>query len=287
MDLLRRIAKAAARCLGVATVLVCQPVVPAVAHGDLDVQIEAVTRQLENSPHKAELYLKRGELHRAHQDYDAALADYERAATLNPELGTLDLVRGKALLEAGWSRSATAVLDRFLTRHPDHAEGLTTRARARVRSGEPLAAADDYRLAIEHGSRPTPSLYVERARALAQAGSNHVQEAIRSLDEGIRKIGPLVVLELEAIDLEVELQEYEAALRRVDRAAAQSARQESWLAKRGDILKAAGRSDEARAAFQAALRALQQLPPHRRNVPAMKELHRRLVAEAQSLSPGS
>src|SRR2546426_2682773 len=70
------------------------------AHGDLHEQIAITTKLIQREPHNAALYLKRGELHRAHGEWDAAMADYERAAELDPKLEVVDLARGKALLAA-------------------------------------------------------------------------------------------------------------------------------------------------------------------------------------------
>src|SRR5262245_13784141 len=82
------------------------------AHGDLHEQIAIASKLIQKDAKNAELYLKRGELHRAHGDWDAALADYERAAELDPKLLVVDLARGKALLAADWPLSAKVALDR-------------------------------------------------------------------------------------------------------------------------------------------------------------------------------
>jgi len=84
------------------------------------------------------------------------------------------------------------------------------------------------------------------------------------LDEGIQKLGPLVTLQLTAIDLELRRRNYDAALARLDGITSQSERKETWLVRRGEILKLAGRQEEARAAFNAALVAIESLPPARR-----------------------
>src|SRR5437899_764248 len=76
------------------------------AHGDLHLQIEEVTKRIMQEPRNGELYLKRGELHRAHQDWDAAQADYDQASSLNPNLTVVDLGRGKMFLDANWLLSA-------------------------------------------------------------------------------------------------------------------------------------------------------------------------------------
>ena len=43
--------------------------VQTVAHGQLDEQIAAVTRQIQHDPRNARLYLSRGELHRHHRKW--------------------------------------------------------------------------------------------------------------------------------------------------------------------------------------------------------------------------
>ncbi len=248
------------------------------AHGDMHDQIVALTKQLEKDPRNTDLLLHRGELHRAHQDYDAAFADFERAATVNTNLPILDMSRGRLFHQANWPLSARVVLDRFLSRHPNHVEARTTRAKVLVQLGERLAGARDYTEAIKFSTEPQPELYIERAQALTAEGDAHFAEALRGLDEGVKKLGPLVTLQLYAIDVELKRRDFDAALGRLDAVSAKSPRKETWLARRGEILELAGRADDAKAAFQSALAALDTLPPARRNVPAMQELEKRLRA---------
>jgi len=257
------------------------------AHGDLHEQIAAVTRQLEKDPKNAELYLKRGELHRAHQDWDQAQADYDRAISLDPGLTVIDFTRGRMFLEANWPHSAKVCLDRFLLKHTNHVEGFIARARTLVKLEKPLDAAHDFTIAIRYAAAGRPELYIERSQALASAGEKHSAEALRGLDEGIERLGPLVTIQLQAIDLELKRRQFDAALARLEKIAAQSPRKETWLARRGEILLQAGRREEARAAYEQALKALDTLPPGRRNVPAMTELERRIRAALEAIKPVS
>jgi predicted Zn-dependent protease len=253
------------------------------AHGDLHEQIAATTKLIAREPGNAELYLKRGELHRAHEDWDGALADYEQAATLNPKLTLVDLARGKALLAANWPASAKFFLDRFLTAHTNHVDALVTRARVLVKLGQRVAAARDYTSAIDFSSEPKPEYYIERAQALTAEGDAHFEEALRGLNAGIKKLGPLVTLQLFAIDIEIKRARYDAALIRLDQIAAKSPRKETWLARRGEILQQAGRLSEARSAFQSALTAIASVPPARRQAPAIVELEKRLLSASKNL----
>ena len=262
------------------------------AHGDLHEQIAQVTKEIAKDPKNAELYLKRGELHRAHQEWDEAQADYDRAITLDPGLFVIDFTRGRMFLEAGWPHSAKVSLDRFLRRQTNHVEALTARARALMKLQQHLEAARDYTAALRHAATGRPELYIERAQALASEGDAHFDEALRGLDEGMRQMGAIVTLQLYAIDVELKRKKFDAALERLEKIAAQSPRKETWLARRGEILQQAGRKDEARQAYESALQAIGTLPPARRNVPAMVELERRIKAamedrSAQGVSPSS
>ena len=242
------------------------------AHEGLHEQIVAVTAKIKRDPKNASLYLQRGELHRLHRDWPRAAADYDRAARLQPDLTIVDLARGKMLFESHRLQQAKLVLDRFLSRQPNHVEGFITRARVLAKMGARVQAAQDFTQALT--STPEPELYLERAHVLAE-DERHIEEALRGLDEGINRLGPLVTLQLLAIDLELRRQNYDAALGRLDLIAAQSERKEMWLVRRAEILRNAGRIEEARATFKAALVAIESLPPNRRQNRAVTALELR------------
>jgi predicted Zn-dependent protease len=258
-------------------------VVSALGHGDVHLQIIEITKEIEKTPRNPELFMRRADLHRAHGDWDAAQADYDHAYALDPKLTMIDLARARMFLEANWPRSCMTAVDRFLARHSEHPEGLIIRARALVKLKRHLEAAKDYTGAIAKANEGRPELFLERAQALAAEGKGHIDEAIKGLDEGIQKMGPLVTLNLYALDLETEHGRYEAALKRLDQVMAKAPRKETWLERRGNILRQAGKVSEAREAYQAALEAMKTLPPVRRNVPAMQELEKRLRSNLQSL----
>jgi tetratricopeptide (TPR) repeat protein len=252
-------------------------------HGDVHLQIEEVTKQIEKEPRNALLYLKRGELFRAHGEWDSALADFERVGAIDPKLDIIDFSRGKVFFEANWPQSAKIVLDRFLARHTNHVDALSLRARCQVKLGQRLAAARDFTSAIGFSDEPQPELYLERAQALTDEGPAHYQQAMLGLEEGIKKLGPLITFQLYAIDLELKQKQYDTALARLEKVSAASPRKETWLARKGEILQLAGHTPEACEAFRAALKAISQLPEQRRNVPAMVELEKRVKAVLEAL----
>lgn len=256
--------------------LVClAPVSAAFGHEAIQQQISELNSRIASHPREAPLYLTRGELHRLHGDWPAATRDYERAREIDPGLEAIDLCIGRMHLDAGHPDRAIEPLSLFLKKRPDHADALAMRARALSILGRKHDAVVDYTRAITAHSRrtsPDPDLFLERARALAASPAPLLVDALSGLDEGIRTLGPVVSLEFEAVDLEVRLGRFDAALARLERLAALSARKESYLVRRGALLESASRPDEARQAYADALRAIATLPTQRRATRAVSVL---------------
>jgi tetratricopeptide (TPR) repeat protein len=243
------------------------------AHEDLESQIARITKQIEQEPERAVLYFRRAELHRLHEDWPAAREDLARAAARDPELAAVDLALGRVCNLSGDARAARTALDRFLARRPDHAEGRIERARARASLGDRAGAVEDYTAAIARMDEPWAQNYLERSEVLRTDGK--IDEAIRGLEEGVRRIGAALPLQLALLDLELEAGRIDAALKRLETVAAASERKDLWLVRRGEILRRAGRDEEARKAFQSALAAIHALPASRRKTRFTQDLELR------------
>jgi tetratricopeptide (TPR) repeat protein len=252
-----------------AFVLCCLALV-APPHEGAHAQIAAVTREIAARPDDGRLYLRRAELQRQHGAFEAALDDVGRAEVRDAELGELELVRGRALAELGQRGEAERAFDRLLARSPDHAAGLRARGALLEARGALAAAERDLERAIAAVERPRPEDYLARARVARARGE--ASRALAGLDEGLARLGPVVTLELLAIELELELGRHDAALARIARIERQTPRKETWLARRGDVLERAGRRDEARRAWRSALEAIARLPQKQRRTRAVVEL---------------
>lgn len=252
------------------------------AHGDLDGIIAAMSRDLAQTP-SAELFLLRARLHLERHDHVHALMDCARARVLGGESAARARCLGRVLFADGQVEEALAAFDRALVLQPQDGETLELRAqvlRTLARDDEALAALDRRESCLPP---PQPQFYLDRL-ALQRALAQPVSLQLSGLDQGRDRLGALVVLEEAALTCEVEHGLEHAALARLQRLAANAARPEPWLLQQGDLLHRLGRRQEAHAAYHAALVALDQLPPARRQTSATTALALRLQAHLADLT---
>lgn len=224
------------------------------AHPEIEAGLARLNAEIAERPADAELYLQRGELYAKHEDWISAEANYLRAAEIAPRHPRLALARGELELAAGRPSAARALLDEALARDPRDAAAHVLRGRAHRALGSDGAAITDFDSALSLLASPPPELFLERASLLPPAA------AIRSLDEGVARLGQVVTLHLRALALEESLGRIDEAAARLGRLAAESERPETWLKRRGDLFARAGRGREARAAYAAAIAAIEKLP---------------------------
>lgn len=253
------------------------------AHPAIEEQVALVNKLIDREPENASHFLKRGRLHQAHRNWEAALSDYQRAADLDPSLQITRLRFGETLLEAGRPRDARRALDEFLKANADHADALVLRGRVLHRLGETAAAVADYSNAIQQSARPQPDWYLERARAAA-ANERNLDFAIAGLDEGIARLGPLVTFQSMAIELELGRQSYRGALARVDDILARLPRLPQWLVKRAELQAQLGLFEESRASYGAALAAIDALPASRRGTKSVLDLEQQAKHSLSALT---
>lgn len=255
---------------------------PLLAHGPLHEEIVRLTAELQQQPDDPVRLARRGELLQLHGLPDQAGMDFERLAILRPADVTNDFRLGQVQLELGATNEAVRLLERFANNRPLSAPGQLLLARALVKAGRPHDAAEHFAQAVEVTAEPVPDWYLEQLRALRLAEAPR-KELLRCLDAGIARLGPLPVLQLPAVELEVQLGYTDNALARLDALAARAERKERWLVRRGDVLKEAGRIGQARVEYLAARQALETLPDKLRRAWTATELRQQIEAKLAAL----
>jgi len=231
----------------------------AFAHGELLIRIGEVTQQINAATNQnAQLYLERAELYRMDQNWAAAEADYVRAEQLAPNLPGVQVSHAGMLTDSGQFEMARVMFNNVLQCSPKNGDAYVGRARVLVKLGQRNAAIVDFKRGLELVANPAPENFVELAGALTAEG--RIENALATLDQGIKKLGPIPALQTPAIDLELSRKNYNRTLARIDSLLPNLLRKENWLARRGDILIEAGRKADACKSYEDALTAIKALP---------------------------
>lgn len=273
------------RWILLATCLQALDGLPARAHGPDHEVIVALTAELARNPGDFELLLHRGERYRSHGDLASARLDFQAALSNNPACHPARLRLALVARDQDKLPEALQLLDQTLVTEPTNLLARVARADVLIRSGRPGDAIPEYDRILADSPQPRPDLFLSRSRTILAQDTNAWARALAGIEDGIRRLGPVPSLQLHALELEERGGRVEAALARIDAIMEGMERRERWLARRGDVLRAAGRSREARAEFQRALAALDRLPERLRRTIASEELRRELdakLAETQS-----
>jgi tetratricopeptide (TPR) repeat protein len=230
-------------------VLVALAATAAGAHPGLHHDIASATAAIDKEPTKADLYVERAFLERLDEEFDAALIDLEKAQRLDPANLRVAAERGMTFAALGQDADAEAELSRFVL-HGGTAPTFAERAKVRERLGLKREAVGDYTAAI--ALRPDIELYI--ARGALQESIGDLKGAAAGYMEGRAKLGDAVTLDLPLIRVETSLRRYAEAVAVIDAQLLGASVKTDWYLRRADVLTAAGRTKEAQADREAALR---------------------------------
>ena len=205
--------------------------------------------------------------------WDEALVAFDDAIAQGADRDECDAGRGQVLLTAGFPRLARRTFDAVVARRPDAYGVMVDRAHAWMAVGEPEKAAEDYGRALPGLARLTPENVL--AHRDAWLAAHKPAEALHALDQGMSRLGPVASLQLAAIDLESDRQQWAGALERLDQLLRQAPKSEAWIVRRGELLERLGRADDARLEFEKARTLIAARPPGRRNQ-ALNDLDERI-----------
>jgi tetratricopeptide (TPR) repeat protein/predicted aspartyl protease len=122
---------------------------------------------------------RRGTASAGRRDFDAAIADFDRAIELDAADPENFYERGLALWQSGQPRRAFADFNKVIELEPDHAEALLARGTLRLRGGNDSAATADFQRALTLS--PIESDLGLRVAAAYQ-GTGKYARAIEQLD---------------------------------------------------------------------------------------------------------
>src|SRR3990167_3701490 len=253
------------------------------AHGLVHDQISKLNHEIHHHPDQADLYLQRGRLYLEEAHDPEAQRDFERPLQLDRNARAAHYFLGQLALKRDEPDLALRHAETFIASLHGERGGLTRGCRllGEIYSHQQAfdRAADAYRAAIVQAESPQPEYFLDLANACLNQSPGQVDAAIAALDDGIRRLGPLTVLQDKAVEIETRAGRFDAALSRLDGMIIQGQRLPELYAHQGQLLLEAGRTAAAQDAFRLALVRLDSLPEARRNTAAMQELRGSLQAQ--------
>ena len=230
------------------------------AHGDLDLQIERISKRIEKEPHNAKLYIKRGQLYAKHKEPKEAKQDYLYARNLDAKLLITDLLLAQLLVDNNKADVALSYVNLFLETHANHSIALITRAKIYQQMRQSDLCQKDLESAMAYLPEPNPSHFIAISEAVLLTDDSNISEALSWLKKGEKKFGFDIVLKSKEVDLYVQSKQYENAILTIDKIMEHFQRKEKWLFQKAIIYEKGGEIDLAKIHYDATLEAINQLP---------------------------
>lgn len=200
-------------------------------------------------------YSRRGSASMARRDFNAAIADFSKAAELEPKEARHLYDRALARLQNRQPVLGMADLGEALKLKPDDQDALLLRGELYLSTRDPARARADFEAALRQASGD-PALRMRIARAYVQAGE--FQTAVTEYDQAIAALpktgSPAMALNNRCWARAMWGKELDKALADCDAALKKGPRTSSMLDSRGLVLLRMGQYDAAIDAYDDAIR---------------------------------
>lgn len=259
-------------------------VTPSFAHGDLDLQIERLSKQIEKTPENPDLYLHRGQLYCKHRELQKAKNDYFKVLGLNDQAIITYLLLAQLYSEDAKPDSALIYVGIYLEERPNNVDGLITRSGIYQQKSQKEAAKADLETAFSFLPNPEPRHFIAIANATLLAEATNYSEAFNWIKKGQSILGTDIVLEEKEIELLCEAKLYTEALEKINHQIDSFPRKEKWLFKKASLLEEMKQSEKALTVYQKTLFNIQLLPTRLQKTSRIIELEAQAMEGIQRLS---
>lgn len=249
------------------------------AHPDPRHTLDEIDAHLLENPSDPALLIRKADLFIQTRQFEPAAGIISKLLETEPNNTEVLLLDARLLLDQKKNEEAAAKA-RSLTEHsPRSAEAWKLLARAEEATAQREQAIAAMRKHMDLASKPGPGDALLCASWLHEAGDKAAAVAV--LDQCLAKVGCLSGLQHKAIGIEMELERYDSALRRIDALEARFRPAVDLSLKRAEILAKANRFAEAASACDSALALLDALPSSRKRGDAYRH-HVELVASRKT-----
>lgn len=260
------------------------------AHGLASDRLELASHSIAQLPvtasvqDKARLLLARGRIHQQNQNWLQALSDYRQALSLSPLLYEVYYWQGVLHTQKSDFKKAQRRLEAYLRRVPESPNGHIAMAELKHLQADYYYAAAHYDLAIQHEPNAAPDIFLQRAKNLQYIKPVPLMRIENGLREGYAVHGAVISLVSTLITAKVHAEDYHGALDEFAYLPAKVRTTAKWQIQEAELLDLVGDKLKAMERYQAALKAIDSLPSHRRLTSAMVELREQAQREITYLT---
>jgi tetratricopeptide (TPR) repeat protein len=231
-----------------------------VADAAAQARIQLFSKDLASNPNQALVLVHRALAYSDNGQPIKAMQDLAEARALGLPDEAL-YVQGVLAIRAGEQEQAFSHFDSFVKVRPRHRQALEYRARLARDTGRNEQALADYQALLELSPNVGPGHYIATARLIANIPEQGIEAALVLLDARMAETGPLSSLQRYAIELELERNNYDAAIARMGQLPIELRATPEWQVQVAEILILAGREREASPYLDVALQQMQSLRP--------------------------
>ena len=244
-------------------------IAPLSAHPDPRHTLDEIEAHLLEKPGDPDLLLRKADMLLLTMQLEAAEQVVADLRKVEPDRAEVLLMDARLSLDLGKQGEVVEKARSLVVRHPRSAEAWKFLARAEEASSQRQQAIAAMRKHIDLAAKPGPSDTLLCAGWLQEGGDPAA--AVKVIDQCLAKVGCLSGLQHKAIGIEMELERYDSALRRIDALEARFRPAIDLSLKRAEILAKAGRFREAASACDSALALLDALPSSRKRGEAYQQ----------------
>ena len=231
------------------------------ADGDLNERIIEASREIQNNPDSAFLYLKRGELYYYNEDYMESIGDYNYCSQLGYESSRLYYGLACSFDKIENYKTAIFYLDKILAKSKHDKKSLWLKAKILRKINRYGEAAIILEKVIQISEKPFLKMYLDAAYCWGQSSHQQaLQKANNILYEGMLKFGDQDVILEKLVEVHLKFGDYENAVFYQTKILNKSEQKEFAYFKRANIYLQAGNFNKAKIDLRRTLATIDQLP---------------------------
>lgn len=247
---------------------------PLHAHGSSHDRLHQIQHAINNNPEteNARLYIKRGHIHRDAEQWVLAENNYRQALHINPSLHESLYGLAETYLRRKSCQKADATINAYLAHIPTSSLGHIVKAKIAACLSRIESAITHYNKAISLDKKASPTTYIERSKLIQQLKPFRYESLIKSLEDGIKKHGPLVMYIELLVNISIKNNAPLQSKMWINQLPKPLLNTPKWQVKQGDIARLTGDQDTSNRYYNEAIDTINALPAARKNAPAIIEL---------------